>query len=58
MLKDNILQDSLLGLRLPIHIKVPQTAEYCHPIFNAGTAKPNEPLNPSKILFGISPFHW
>jgi ElaB/YqjD/DUF883 family membrane-anchored ribosome-binding protein len=38
MLKDNILQGSLLGLLLPIHIEFLQTAEYRHHISNTGTA--------------------
>ncbi|HEY6837559.1 MAG TPA: acyloxyacyl hydrolase [Geobacteraceae bacterium] len=33
-------------------------AEYrYHHVSNAGTAEPNEPLNSSKILFGVSFFH-
>jgi len=46
------------GIQYLIHNNLAVTAEYrYHHISNAGTAEPNEPLNSSKILFGISLFY-
>ncbi len=46
------------GIQYLIRNDLAVTAEYrLHHISNAGTAKPNEPLNSSKILFGISLFY-
>lgn len=46
-----------IGIQYLIRNDVAVTAEYrYHHISNAGTADPNEPLNSSKILFGISLF--
>jgi lipid A 3-O-deacylase len=45
------------GLQYLIRKGLAVSAEYrYHHISNAGTAEPNEPLNSSKILFGISVF--
>ena len=45
------------GIQYLIHNNLAVTAEYrYHHISNAGTAEPNEPLNSSLILFGISLF--
>jgi len=45
------------GIQYLIHKDLALTAEYrYHHISNAGTAEPNEPLNSSLILFGISLF--
>ncbi len=45
------------GIQYLIRNDLAITAEYrYHHISNAGTAEPNEPLNSSKILFGISLF--
>jgi len=45
------------GIQVLIRNDLALTAEYrYHHISNAGTADPNEPLNSSKILFGISLF--
>jgi lipid A 3-O-deacylase len=46
------------GLQVLFRDKLAFTAEYrYHHISNAGIAKPNEPLNSSKFLFGLSFFH-
>lgn len=46
------------GIQYLIRNDLAVTAEYrYHHISNAGTAEPNEPLNSSKILFGLSLFH-
>ena len=46
------------GIQYIIRNGLAVTAEYrYHHISNAGTAEPNEPLNSSKILFGISFFY-
>ncbi|MDD2272243.1 MAG: acyloxyacyl hydrolase [Desulfuromonadaceae bacterium] len=43
------------GLQYFIHKKTTLSMEYrYHHISNAGTASPNEPINSSKILFGVS----
>ncbi|MFH1763118.1 MAG: acyloxyacyl hydrolase, partial [Gemmatimonadota bacterium] len=45
------------GLQYLIRGDLAVTAEYrYHHISNAGTAEPNEPLNSSKVLLGISLF--
>ncbi len=45
------------GIQYLIRKDLAVTAEYrYHHLSNAGTAEPNEPLNSSKILFGISHF--
>lgn len=45
------------GLQYFLRKDLALTAEYrYHHVSNAGTAEPNEPLNSSKILFGISYF--
>ena len=45
------------GLQYLVRDDLALSAEYrYHHISNAGTAEPNEPLNSSKILFGISLF--
>jgi lipid A 3-O-deacylase len=46
------------GIQYLIRKDLAVTAEYrYHHISNAGTSEPNEPLNSSKFLFGISLFH-
>ncbi len=46
------------GIQYLLREKLALTAEYrYHHISNAGTAEPNEPLNSSKFLFGLSFFH-
>jgi lipid A 3-O-deacylase len=46
------------GVQYFISKELALTAEYrYHHVSNAGTATPNEPLNSSKFLFGISYFH-
>ncbi len=46
------------GLQVLLRDNLAFTAEYrYHHISNAGTAEPNEPLNSSKFLFGVSFFH-
>lgn len=46
-----------IGIQYLIRNHLAITAEYrYHHISNAGTAEPNEPLNSSKILFGVSLF--
>jgi len=46
------------GLQYFIRKDLALMAEYrYHHISNAGTAEPNEPLNSSKILFGVSFYH-
>ena len=45
------------GIQYSLRRDLALTAEYrYHHISNAGTAAPNEPLNSSKFLFGISYF--
>ncbi len=46
------------GFQYFIHKKTALSMEYrYHHISNAGTATPNEPINSSKILFGVSFYH-
>jgi opacity protein-like surface antigen len=46
------------GLQYFIDKKTALNAEYrYHHISNAGTAEPNEPINSSKILFGVSVYY-
>ncbi|HPX62322.1 MAG TPA: acyloxyacyl hydrolase [Deltaproteobacteria bacterium] len=55
--KLNFCYQGGVGLQYFIRPDAALTAEYrYHHISNAGTASPNEPLNSSKLLFGISLF--
>jgi len=46
------------GIEYFIRKDLALTAEYrYHHVSNAGTAEPNEPLNSSKFLFGVSLYH-